>query len=224
MFFNVLTKILSRSRLFLLMTVKGNPQRIFCAGVTWGDLEKAGFDDIVAYFKKRVEACFFDPVENLLLPEYKTTGFVIMATLSALIDLLSQYYYSEAKIKHKDKYKRFLREQFPEFRHPISVKAFPFAKDLADFFYEGFRCSILHNFMLSEYATIGWKTDLVFLNTWGEGKDCKEIIINPRKLTERLKEIFTRYITDLLDPKNKSLRDSFAKKLYLDTNVKITRK
>ncbi|MBU1061562.1 MAG: hypothetical protein KJ952_02425, partial [Candidatus Omnitrophica bacterium] len=121
------------------MTVRGNPQRIFCEGVRWGDLDKASFDEVVTCFKKRVEACFLNPIKELLLPEYKTTGFVILAVISALIDLLSQYYYGEPKIKHKDKYKRFLREHFPEFRQNISIKNLPHVKDFADFFYEGFR-------------------------------------------------------------------------------------
>ncbi|MFH1783088.1 MAG: hypothetical protein ABH848_05685 [Candidatus Omnitrophota bacterium] len=76
-----------------IMTVRGNPERIFCEGVRWGDLDKAGFNEVVGYFKKRIEDCFFNPVKRLLLPEYKTTGFLILAMISALVDLLSQYYY-----------------------------------------------------------------------------------------------------------------------------------
>ena len=203
------------------MTVRGNPERIFCEGVRWGDLDKAGFDEVVGYFKKRVEGCLFNPVKRLLLPEYKTTGFVILAVISTLIDLLSQYYYCASKMKHKDKYKRFLRDNFAEFRQSISLKKIPHIKDFADFFYEGFRCQILHNFMLSEYSTIGWKTDLLYLNIWDKSKGLKEIIVNPRLFLGRLENVFISYIDDLLNQKNLELRDSFAKKLYIDTGVKI---
>jgi hypothetical protein len=203
------------------MAVKGNPQRIFCEGVRWGDLDKAGFDEVVGYFKKRVEDCFFNPVKRLLLPEYKTTGFVILAIISTLIDLLSQYYYYDLKIKQKEKYKKFLREHFAEFRQNISLKKFPHIKDFADFFYEGFRCEILHNFMLSEYSTIGWKTDLLYLNTWDKTKGSKELIVNPKVMLQRLEDVFINYMDGLLNQKNHGLRDNFAKKLYIDTGVKI---
>lgn len=204
------------------MSIRGNPDRIFCPGIKWGDLDKATFEQIVSSFKKRVEICFFNPINNLLLPEYKTTGFVILAVISSLIDLLSQYYYWGPDIKHKDKYKRFLREHFAEFNQTISLKRYPHVKDFADFFYEGFRCQILHNFMLNECSTIGWKTDLVQVHVWDETKDLKEIIVNPRLLFERLKTVFEQYMDDLLNPKKAELRDSFIKKLYIDTGVKIT--
>ena len=184
------------------MAVKGNPQRIFCAGVKWADLDNADFEQIVGFFKKRIEECFFNPVKNLLLAEYKTTGFIILSVISTLIDLLSQYYYYDLKIKQKEKYKKFLREHFPEFRESISLDKFPHIKDLADFFYDGFRCKILHNFMLSEHSTIGWKTGIVQLNIWDKEKGLKEVIVNPRLMLQRLEEVFIQYINDLLDIKN----------------------
>ena len=190
-------------------------------GVRWGDLDKAGFNEVAGYFKKRVEDCFFHPVKNLLLPEYKTTGFVILAIISTLVDLLSQYYYYDLKIKQKDKYKRFLREHFAEFRQNVSLKKFPHLKDFADFFYEGFRCEILHNFMLSEYSTIGWKTQIAQLNIWDETKGLEEVIVNPKLMLEKLEDVFIKYMDDLLNEKNFDLRDNFAKKLYIDTGVKI---
>ncbi len=203
------------------MAVKGNPERIFCAGVRWGDLDKAGFNEVVGYFKKRVEDCFFNPVKNLLLPEYKTTGFVILGVISTLIDLISQYYYHDLGLKEKDNYKKFLREHFVEFRQEIALKGFPHIKDFADFFYEGFRCEILHNFMLSEHSTIGWKTGIAILNTWDEAGGSREVIVNPRAMLERLEEVFIKYMDELLNEKNFRMRDSFAKKLYIDTGVKV---
>ncbi|MFH1678455.1 MAG: hypothetical protein ABH914_02415 [Candidatus Omnitrophota bacterium] len=203
------------------MAVKGNPERIFCEGVRWGSLDKAGFDEAVGYFKKRVEDCFFNPVKKLLLPEYKTTGFVILAVISTLVDLLSQYYYNGLKLKHKEKYKKFLRDHFAEFRESVSLKKFPLVKDFADFFYEGFRCRILHNFMLSEHSTIGWKTKLVQLNVWDKAKGSEEIIVNPGLLLERLENVFIQYMDDLLDKNNSRLRAGFAEKLFVDTGVRI---
>lgn len=204
------------------MTIRGNPERIFCTGIKWGDLDKSTFEQMVGSFKKRVEICFFNPIHNLLLPEYKTTGFVILAVISSLIDLLSQYYYWGPDIKHKDKYKRFLRDHFAEFNQHISLKRYPHVKDFADFFYEGFRCQILHNFMLNECSTIGWQTDLIQLHVWDKKRDQKEIIVNPRLLVERLETVFQKYMNDLLNPEKTELRDSFIKKLYIDTGVKIS--
>jgi hypothetical protein len=203
------------------MAIRGNPERIFCSGIKWGDLDKASFEEIVGYFKKRVEICFFNPINQLLLPEYKTTGFVTLAVISSLIDLLSQYYYWGPDIKHKDKYKRFLRDHFVEFNQTLSLKRFPHVKDYADFFYEGFRCQILHNFMLNECSTIGWKTDIVRLNVWDKTNNLVELIVNPRLLVERLEAVFSKYMEDLLNPQNFDLRDSFKKKLFIDTGVKI---
>ena len=203
------------------MAVKGNPQRIFCGSVRWGDLERGGFEEVVGYFKKRVEDCFFNPAKNLLLPEYKATGFVIVSIISTLVDLISQYYYHGQAIKHKDKYKEFLREHFPEFRQSISLQRLPYVKDFADFFYEGFRCEILHNFMLSEYSTIGWKTGITYLHTWDKNTGAKELIINPKVFLERLQDIFTNYINALLNQENHKLREGFAKRLFLDTGVKL---
>ncbi len=203
------------------MAIRGNPERIFCEGVRWGDLSSATLEQLVGYFRIRVYHSIFDPVKKLLLPEYKTTGLMILAVMSSLIDFLSQYFYSHSGEKNKDKYKRFLREQLPEFRQPVSLKKFPHAKDLADFFYEGFRSQVLHNFMLTEYSTIGWKTDLVMAHVWDKKRGLQEIIVNPRLLTERLEAVFNSYLDSLLDPKQEELRLSFAKKLYLDTGVKI---
>lgn len=203
------------------MAVRGNPKRIFCQGLRWGDLEQASFDEVVGYFKKRVEDCFFNPAKNLLLPEYKTTGFVIVSIISTLVDLISQYYYHGRDIKHKDKYKEFLREHFPEFRQAISLKKLPRVEDFADFFYEGFRCQILHNFMLSEYSTIGWKTGITYLHTWDEKTGAKELIINPQIFLEKLQEVFTGYMNALLNKENRKLREGFAGKLFIDTGIKL---
>lgn len=203
------------------MTIRGNPNRIFCDGIKWGDLDQASFEEIVGFFKKRVEICFFTPINKLLLPEYKTTGFVILAVISSLIDLLSQYYYWGPDIKHKDKYKRFLRDHFVEFNQSISLKRFPHVKDYADFFYEGFRCQILHNFMLNECSTIGWKTAVVQINVWDLKKNAIELIVNPRLMVEKLEVVFQQYMSDLLNPKNAERRDSFVKKLFIDTGVKL---
>lgn len=76
------------------------------------------------------------------------------------------------------------------------------------FFYEGFRCEI-------------WKTQIAQLNTWDETKGLKEVIINPKLMLQRLEDVFIKYIEDLLNEKNFRLRDNFAKKLYIDTGVKI---
>jgi hypothetical protein len=204
------------------MAIRGNPERFFCPGIKWGDLDKATLEEMVDFFRKRVEICFFTPIHKLLLPEYKTTGFITLAVISSLIDLLSQYYYWGPDIKHKDKYKRFLRDHFPEFNQTISLKRYPHVKDFADFFYEGFRCQILHNFMLNECSTIGWQTtSLVQLHIWDKTKELKEIIVNPRLLLERLEAAFQKYMDDLLNSKNSDLRDSFRKKLFIDTGVKI---
>ena len=203
------------------MAVRGNPQRIFCEGVRWGDLDKASFEEIVGFFKKRVEACFINPAKGLLVSEQKTIGFVIVAIISTLIDLLCQYYYQGGDLKHKDKYKEFLREHFPEFRQSISLKRIPHAKDFADLFYEGFRCQILHNFMLSEYSTIGWKTDILYLHTWDKNKDAKELIINPKIFLERLEMVFNEYMGQLLKKENRKLRESFTERLKLDTGVSV---
>jgi hypothetical protein len=203
------------------MAVRGNPQRIFCGSVRWQDLDKASFEEIVGYFRKRVEDCFFNPAKNLLLPEYKTTGFVIVSIISTLIDLISQYYYHGQDIKHKDKYKDFLREHFPEFRQSISLKRLPHVKDFADFFYEGFRCQILHNFMLSEYSTIGWKTGITYLHVWDESTGAKELIINPQVFLEKLLEVFTNYTDSLLKQGNRKLREGFTERFFLDTGLKL---
>lgn len=203
------------------MPVRGNPKRIFCEDVRWGDLDHAGFEEIVGFFKKKIENSFFSPIKDLLLPEHRTTGILVLTTLSAVIDLISQYYYSEEGIKHKDKYKRFLREHFEGFDQKIKIKKYPHAKDYADFFYEAFRCQLLHNFMLSEHSTIGWKTGMIFLHEWDENKGAKEVIVNPRLLFERLEEVFAEYIDNLLDGKNTELRQKFAQKLFVDTGVKV---
>lgn len=203
------------------MTIRGNPNRIFCPTVKWGDLDNADFEKIVESFRKRVELCFLNPIHNLLLPEFKTTGFITLSVISSLIDLLSQYYYWGPDIKHKDKYKHFLREHFPEFKQEISLKRYPHVRDLADFFYEGFRCQILHNFMLNECSTIGWKTAIVQVHVWDEKKNLKEVIVNPRLMVERVEVIFHKYMDGLLNPDNTELRDRFIKKLFIDTGVKI---
>jgi len=203
------------------MTVKGNPQRIFCEGVRWGDLDNAEFEDIVGFFQRKIEYSFFIPIKDYLLPQYKTTGIMILTAVSAVIDLVSQYYYSGDALKHKDKYKRFLREHFPGFSDPVRIKKFPHVKDYADFFYEGFRCQLLHNFMLSEHSTIGWKTGTVFLHMWNPDNGAKEIIVNPRELLARLEAVFGDYITKLLDKHNIELRRNFANKLFIDTGVKV---
>ena len=187
----------------------------------WGDLDRASFEEMVGFFEKKIENSFFLPIKTLLLPEYKTTGIMILTAISALIDLISQYYYSESGIKHKDKYKQFLREHFEGFAEKIKIKKYPHVKDYADFFYEAFRSQLLHNFMLSEYSTIGWKTDMIYLHVWDKAKGTKEVVVNPRLLFEKLEQVFADYIAKLLDKKNKELRKRFAQKLFIDTGVKI---
>lgn len=209
------------------MPIVGNLTRTFCPGVKWGDLENLPLNKIIDSFSLRIKKWFIDPPRYL--PGWKkkgiegNTGFVELILSCVIIDLLSQYYYGERKSK-RDIFKKYLKKQFPTFKKKVSIQYFPDLKNLADVFYHGFRCSVMHAGMLPEYCRISGTGKLIRIDVWHRKQNLQEVVVDPHALILKIEKNFDNYIKELKNPNQKKLRKKFANKFCNATGKKFKMK
>ncbi len=150
-----------------------------------------------------------------------------------ILDLISQYYYDLSSSDGR-KFQDFLKTKIPEFNRAIDppLASYTYMRGLwrdeqidsfAKAFWHGYRCGIIHNGMVLEYGRISWKpiaNKLVTLRK-REDKRGKEIAVNPRSLTKKVKLIFKEYIANLRNPNEIVLRRNFSNKFQRDFGIKL---
>ena len=160
-------------------------------GVLW---EKA-----LNILRDRIEGIYLNQIE-ILSENVRSNGFTIMALNCLLIEALLQFRNGEDKTSGKNcrKYTSFLRKEFPDVFH---------IKSLADRFYYGIRCGILHS------AQTYGKTRLSEGNNFIVKLEDDVLAVSVARFSECIREYFNRYINDLSDRSKVSLRGNFIKKM-----------
>lgn len=204
--------------------------RYFTATERYDEVDWNDFSKIINAFRFRVDEWYIQPM-HILAQSSHNYNFSIMALNCLLIDMLSQYYYGKLK-SHRETFKEFTRENFPEFKQnlpsPIHVGK-DVLHDAADVLYTGYRCGILHEAHIALYGGIAGANGkiLEIYNsghvTYDDGTDCPSLIIEPYKLTLAIEQFFSEYIRHLLDNTQKYalLKDKFRKKFISSFGVKI---
>lgn len=204
--------------------------RYFTATEKYNEIDWNDFPRVVAAFKDRIDEWYIRPM-HVLAQSSHNYNFAIMALNCLLLDTLSQYYYGKLK-SHRETFKKFARENFPEFKqtlpNPIRINK-DRLHDGADVLYAGYRCGILHEAHIALYGGIaGANGKVLEIHKSGHvkydnGADCPSMIIEPYKLTISTEQFFNDYIKQLLDNTQKYivLKDNFRKKFVASFGVKI---
>ncbi len=211
--------------------IRINPHRTFSPGVTYRKLRKLTFDETVLAFQNRITTWY---MAQALTGTKGHDGFLRTTMACVILDLISQYYYDPCSSNGR-KFQDFLKTKIPEFNRAINppiasytyIRGFWHDEQIDNFakaFWHGYRCGIIHNGMVLEYGRISWKpiaNKLVTLRK-REDKRGKELAVNPRSLTKRVKLIFKEYIANLRDPSEIVLRRNFVNKFQRDFGIKLT--
>lgn len=156
----------------------------------------------VTIFKDRIETRYLEHVRSLL--ERKTSGFVVLALDSALIETLEQFRRGKRKTPGGQ-----VKEYFRSF---LTTTAFSrhFDPELADLFYVHIRCGLLHQTEADGTSRIKRGRGLALASY---SVDHKGIVINTRRFHELLEQVIEKYVDDLQMPESTELRQAFRKKM-----------
>lgn len=156
----------------------------------------------VKIFKDRLETRYLEHVRALL--ERKTSGFVVLALDSAIIETLEQFRRGTQKTPWKKS-----KTYFVSFLTDTDFKVH-FDTELAQLFYEQIRCGLLHQTEAEGNSRIkrGRGLALVSYTT-----DRKGIVINTRRFHELLENVVNKCVRELLKPESNELRKAFQRKM-----------
>lgn len=171
----------------------------------WKRLRFESEDDwhqAVRIFKDRIETRYLEHVRALL--GRKTSGFVVLALDSALIETLEQFRRGTPKTpwgKGKEYFRSFLTE---------TAFGLHFDPELAALFYEHIRCGLLHQTEAEGASRIKRGRGLALASYT---VDHKGIVINTRSFHQLLERVIKEYVDDLQRPNSITLRKAFRKKM-----------
>lgn len=153
-------------------------------------------------FVDRIYGRFFAPIETLLndfgAPE--ENGFAIMALSCFLTETMLQFAEGKKRTLSRD-YIRFLTTAFPrEFGDPV----------VAELFYTGIRCGILHGAQTNECARLSADENYVVSLTEDE-----ILYVSVSGYYNILRNYFENYVEKLRERADSTLAENFVKKMTL---------
>lgn len=131
-------------------------------------------ENVIEAFKERIEQYYFEPLKLL---NKKKFGFAATAILASLLDIL-------AKVENRDTENSKNRIKYTSWMGN-NLELEP---ELAKFFYDNFRCGLLHSGCIESGGQISYSQKESFL------LDNAHFIINPNSLMKKLKKIFYNLI------------------------------
>jgi hypothetical protein len=156
----------------------------------------------VTIFQDRLETRYLEHVRALL--GRKTSGFVVLALDSALVETLEQFRRGKRKTpkgKGKEYFRSFLTETaFGQYFDP----------ELADLFYPHIRCGLLHQTEAEGASRIKRGRELSLASYT---VDHSGIIINTRSFHNLLEQVIHNYVDELRRPESIERREAFRKKM-----------
>ena len=161
----------------------------------------------VRILEARIKERFIDPVDHLIdadqarPPAQRRFGFAILAIDCLLVETLGAFVEGLTDTDGRS------RRTFCDFltTRPLLAKAFS-ARDLAERFYEDFRCGILHQAEIGGDSLV-WSVGPVLQADGGR------IIVNRTRLHQILTAEFRSYLAELGDPAQAPLRSNFRRKM-----------
>jgi hypothetical protein len=209
----------------------GNSDRTIADGVKIKDLPSKSYLEKVEIFRRRIQEWFFDTMKPLI--KQTTSNFVLTATSCILIDLFSQYRYGKEH-SSRSLYVKFFKEYLSEQNHkidpPIKSCNYNFKQKkweevkistVADGFYHGFRCGVLHSARIVEYGRINWdyESEIIKILEWDLCKNTNEINVHAPALFLKLEKIFYEYIKELEEEKNEECKINFLKRYNFEYGI-----
>lgn len=207
-----------------------NPEKFIADGIKIKDLHHLSYKDKVELFRNRIQEWYFTstkPVEAT-----HKSNFVLTAISCLLIDLLSQYRYGEEH-SSRQLYIRFFKEYLQEYNHtidpPIETCSFDSRSkvwtntaiiSVAEGFYHGIRCGILHSARIMEYCRLNryYEDEIIKVIEWDTTNHRKEINIHAPAFFHKLEEIFRAYIESLRD-EEQEVKINFLKRFNFDYGI-----
>ncbi len=161
----------------------------------------------VEIFQRRIEARYLEPVDLLIEAErskpsnQRRFGFTILAIDCLLVETLQAFRDGKKDTRRESKamFRKFLSKR-PEFCNCFDESA-------AERFFEDFRCGILHQAELRGGSKV-WSVGAL-----AEIRNDRIITVNRTAFHTALKREFHRYLAELKDPMNQTLRENFRQKM-----------
>lgn len=210
-----------------------NPEKTFGGGKHYQDLISMTFEEVVTAFEGRVKDWFIRPV-TVLVKDNNTVspnGFQITQACCVVIDLLSQFR-NDLPASSASSYIDYLKELDPLFAEEVNPAIDSWdpktgklrkIENLAQAFYHGFRCGIVHSAMIMDYGRITDRPDIapqmIQARKWGKTIKDREVVVSPALLLRSVIRGFETYIQALKDQSQQALRQHFANKMKRDFGV-----
>ncbi len=207
-----------------------NPAKFIADGIKIGDLHLLTYTDKVELFRNRIQEWYFKATKPIEATH--KSNFVLMAISCLLIDLLSQYRYGKEH-SNRQVYMRFFKEYLQEYNHridpPIETCSFDSSSKMwiktainsvAEGFYHGIRCGILHSARIMEYCRLNryYEDEIVKVIEWDATNHLKEINIHAPAFFHKLEDIFRVYIEKLRD-EEEEIKINFLKRFNFDYGI-----
>ena len=194
------------------------PGRRFSVNYSVDDIDCSDYEGVIDKFKDRIKGWYIEHAKIFTDPHHQKFtnhgGFPAVAIACILIDLLSMYEAGSSGSSFQ-LFTKYLKNKIPEFRQSLT-KSYPgFRKrninNIADAFYEWFRCGIMHNAKINTHGSISATSVLI---SWDNSSEV--LTVDPHLLIPKIEEIFDGYIQELKDGTNQRLVDNFKTKFLLD--------
>jgi hypothetical protein len=163
---------------------------------------QADWDKAVAIFEDRLETRYLEHIRAVL--DRKTSGFVVLALDSALIETLEQFWRGTRSTPYRQG-----KSYFISFFGRTSFSNH-FDDKLGGLFYETIRCGLLHQSEAKSNSRIKRGTDGPLV---AYTMDHTGVVVNTNKFHALLERVVQEYATDLRDPNSEKPREAFRRKM-----------
>ena len=164
------------------------------------------WDKAIEILRGRIKGRYLDPINTLVAQDANKNGFAAMALCCLLIETLLQFRegYPVTPRGNKMHYSNFLQGQMGDV----------FNRNTAERFYTDIRCGILHSAQTKNGSCLTFDNDYT-VNNIGNGV----MMVDVKKMAQRLSVYFDHYCVELNDPYNTVLRLNFIAKMNDVTRV-----
>ena len=163
------------------------------------------FQKVKKYMKKRINENYFSPIENInkslsRLDVPENTAFIIMSINCILIELFFEMRNGFDESKESGAVGNAYKEILPLLDSNISA-------NLAQRFYKGIRCGILHQGQTKEDTALTYQLETVF------ERNGQYFLSNPKTVFKELKKLYEKYWQEISE-----------KNYYDEMSIKLIRK
>lgn len=172
------------------------------------DSSDRDWDSGIDMFIDRINGRYLNVISKIRENDYLyNDGFAIMALNCLLIETFLQFKkgWNETEDANKEKYSRFLIEEFPEVFINIT---------LARCFYSNIRCGILHSAQTKKGSQLTTRNQYIVRRI-----DNNRISVDVIGISNIINDYFERYVENIRNRENIELRNNFLKKMNFICNM-----